>query len=294
MSEKKKIDQAIEKMKETYPWAAREYFRKEWTYAIENEGGRDVFVSYFRWSAKDIERQVFEGSEEEFVNKIISDNSDWIEDANEVEDVFKVPYGRPTDAHGWNLERYEFRSHALGGYSAFVEAGNRYTGGSRVFFIPPKYLEGTFEQFLDQYCQLVPGSAFGLFRQDLEKVEGLKSFLGFKEGSGKKVGEYIRKNAAYSEYLFTDWEEFLKIVYEEGEKVSGILFWDHCLKEKQCESLGRGGYTDKEDSDWMYAETDIYQDGFENKTLSEVKEYIRSVQKLYPDHQLVPSFYLDE
>ena len=35
---KKYIDKAIEKLKETYPWATREMFRKEYTYKIEKEG----------------------------------------------------------------------------------------------------------------------------------------------------------------------------------------------------------------------------------------------------------------
>lgn len=288
------IEKAIEKMKFTYPWVKRSMFRKEYTYAIEKENGRDVFVSYFKWSDGDIDREVLDCSEEEFIDRIIDDNESWVEDANEVKNVFKIPFKGGTDAHGWTLERYEFRYHKLGGYSAFVQAGDRVTGGSRVFFIPPKWMDGTFEEFLDKYLELVPGYAFGLFREDLEHVNGLRAFLGFSDKVSKRVFDYIKEKTFCNEYLFPDWEEFLDLLYKENGRVSGILIWDHCLREKQSESLGQGGYLDFENHGYMYAETQIYEDGFEEKSLEEVKQYIRSVQKQYPDHELVPSFYLDE
>ena len=81
---------------------------------------------------------------------------------------------------GWYLERYEFNEHKLGGYSAFVQAGDRVAGGSRTFFIPDSYMKGTYEEFLDKYCELVPGY-FGLGKADLINDKGLKEFLGFKK-----------------------------------------------------------------------------------------------------------------
>ncbi|MBR0137846.1 MAG: hypothetical protein IJM15_05500 [Erysipelotrichaceae bacterium] len=175
----KYIDKAIEKMKDTYPWAERSMFREQWRYAIEKKNGIYQYVSYFDWGKGDIERQIRDVDAEGFIDSIIEDNSDWIEDANMIVDTFEVPhYG--IEIAGWYLESYQFRKHALGGYSAFVQAGNRSTGGSRTFFIPPHYMEGTFSEFLDLYCELVPGH-FGLVRSDLEDVEGLKEFLGFKE-----------------------------------------------------------------------------------------------------------------
>lgn len=288
------IDKAVEKMKDTYFWATREMFRPECSYAIEEENGRDVFVSYFRWSDGSLDREVLDCSAEEFIERIVNDNSWWVEDANPVQEVFKVPFRGGTDAHGWTLERYEFRSHQLGGYSSLVEAGNRSTGGTREFFLPQRFFEGTFEDFLEQYCELVPGWAFGLYLDDLEKASGLKSFLGFSDKISPQLRAYINKNAFCSEYLFRDWEEFLKVLYEEGARISDILFWDHCLREKQEQSLGQGGYIDPDERDWMYAETQIYEAGFEDKSPEEVREYIRSVMAQYPDHELVPSFYLDE
>jgi hypothetical protein len=172
------VEKALEKLKITYPWAARELFRKNWRYAVEEENGRHVYVSYFAWSKKDIERFVRGGDADEFIDSIVDDQRSWIESANPVAEKFAVPFGG-VNAHGWHLEGYEFRRHVLGGYSAWVQAGDRNTGGSRTFFIPPVFFDGTYEEFLDRYCGLVPGAAFGLGREDLENVPGLKVFLGF-------------------------------------------------------------------------------------------------------------------
>ena len=173
------IDRAVEKMRNTYPWASKDIFRKQWNYAIEDINGEYKYVTYFKWSAGDIERDVKNCTGEEFIDIIIDNNRDWIEDANPVADTFVVPLRYGIDAHGWTLERYEFRSHGLGGYSAWVQAGNRYTGGSRTFFIPPEYFNGSYSEFLDRYCDLVPAGGFGLDREYLENVPGLKEFLGY-------------------------------------------------------------------------------------------------------------------
>lgn len=71
----------------------------------------------------------------------------------------------------------------------------------------------------------------------------------------KKVQAYIEDHSFCSEYLFKDWEAFLDILYEEGGRVSSILWWDHCRKNLQHASIGSGGYTDPDDQEWMYAET---------------------------------------
>ena len=173
------IDKAVEKMKDTYFWADKSMFRKEYTYNIEKENDKDVFVSYYRWSDGWIDRSVHDISEEEFIDLIISDNSRWVEKGNPTKEIFDVPFKSGTDAHGWNLEIYQFRTHELGGYSSYIQAGDRYTGGSREFFIPNSYFDGTYDEFLDKYCELAPGNFFGLYKEDLEKVVGLIVFLGF-------------------------------------------------------------------------------------------------------------------
>lgn len=173
----KYLDKALEKLKETYPWAELKMLK--YKYEIEKENNKYEYISYYKWNDGEIERKIIDGDGEEFIERIINDNYYWIEDANPIKETFKFPLPTGVELHGWYLERYEFNKHIKGGYSAFVQAGNRSTGGSRTFFIPPKYLEGTFEEFLDEYIKLVPAS-FGLTREDLRKIDGLKEFLGFK------------------------------------------------------------------------------------------------------------------
>ena len=61
-----------------------------------------------------------------------------------------------------------------------VQAGDRVTGGTREFFIPPDCFETkSYEEFLDRYLEIVPGGAFGLYKKDLLSDTGLKEFLGY-------------------------------------------------------------------------------------------------------------------
>ena len=110
----------------------------------------------------------------------MSDQRCYIESINDVKEVFDVRPDHGVDCHGWCLERFEFRSHVLGGYSAFVQAGDRCTGGSRTFFFTEDQMSGTFEEFLASNGELLSG-AFGLDDEYMRGFKGLKEFLGFKE-----------------------------------------------------------------------------------------------------------------
>ena len=66
----------------------------------------------------------------------------------------------------------------MGGYSVFCQAGDRVAGGSRTFFIPPDYFNGTYDEFLDKYIELVP-SVFGFTKEELAEIPELKKFLGY-------------------------------------------------------------------------------------------------------------------
>ena len=48
-----------------------------------------------------------------------------------------------------------------------------------------------------------------------------------------RVQKYIEDHSFCSEYLFRDWEAFLDFIYEEGYRVSSILWWEHCKKNFQ-------------------------------------------------------------
>ena len=115
------------------------------------------------------------------------------------------------------------------------------------------------------------------------------------------VIKYIDEHAFCSEYLFKDWESFLDILYAEGGRVCALLWWDHCRKSQQHLSVGSGGYTDPDDPEYMYAETQSWKNGLSEMTLAELKDYINNVRETglhycspFTGHELVPSFYLDE
>ena len=113
--------------------------------------------------------------------------------------------------------------------------------------------------------------------------------------------KYIAENTFCSEYLFKNWDSFLDVLYSEGGRVSSILWWDHCKKTMQNMSAGSGGYSDPDDSEYMYAETQFYEDGLETKSLEEIKHHISERRTAglilgdkYFSFDLVPSFYLAE
>ena len=116
---------------------------------------------------------------EEFIETIIDHHHGWIEDENPVTETFDVPASNRLSG-GWYLETYRLQKHQLGGYSAFVQAGNRSAGGSRTFFIPPAYFKLPWEEFLDKYLELVSPGPFYVGRDDLENAKGLKEFLGYR------------------------------------------------------------------------------------------------------------------
>ena len=173
------IDKAFERMKALYPWAKKEMLRKNWSYAIEQVDGEYQYVTYFKWHDGEIERNVLNCDGEQFIETFIGHHHSWIEGENPVTETFNVPSSYGGNSRDWYLEIYRFQKHKLGGYSAFVQAGNRSAGGSRTFFIPPAYFELPWEEFLDKYLDLVPPGFFYVSRADLEKAEGLKDFLGY-------------------------------------------------------------------------------------------------------------------
>lgn len=117
---------------------------------------------------------------EEFIRRLARGH-DWeLEKANPVKAYIDVPASCRCSGD-WFLETYRIQKHQKGGFSAFVQAGNRSAGGSRTFFIPASYLKLSWEEFLDKYLELVSPGSFYVGRDDMEKAPGLKEFLGFSE-----------------------------------------------------------------------------------------------------------------
>ncbi len=174
------VDDALKRLKKKYPWAKKSLFNKSYRYAIEDVDGKKKFIKYYDWNDGTFSRYDDDWDGELFIQEIMEDQESYITDANKVKDVLDVRPDAGVECHGWYLERFEFRSHVLGGYSAFVQAGDRCTGGSREFFFTPEQMNGTFAEFLDSNTELLSGH-FGLTRDYMEEFEGLKEFLGFKE-----------------------------------------------------------------------------------------------------------------
>ena len=112
----------------------------------------------------------------------------------------------------------------------------------------------------------------------------------------ERIQNYIDEHSFCPEYLFRDWEAFLDLLYEEGGRVSSILWWEHCRKNMQ---HGYVGYDDPDDGEWMYAKTWLHEDGFEERSPAEIKAYIHETREhglilvdKYITHELVPSFSL--
>jgi hypothetical protein len=174
------VDEALKRLKKKYPWAKKSLFHKNYRYTVEDVDGKKKFIKYYDWDDGTTKRYDDDWDGELFIQEIMEDQELYITNANEVKDVFDVRPHAGVQMHGWYLERFEFRSHVLGGYSAFVQAGDRCTGGSREFFFTPEQMSGTFEEFLESNGELLSGH-FGLTSDYMEKFEGLKEFLGFKE-----------------------------------------------------------------------------------------------------------------
>lgn len=173
------INEAIDRLKRIYPWATLEGMDKFYSYAVEDQDGRPEFVRYKHWDTR-VDRVTDDWDGELFVQAIVDDQRSHYEFMNDVKEVFDVRPDRGIEFAGWYLESFEFRSHVLGGYSAFVQAGNRSAGGSRTFFFPPEIMEGTFEEFLDKNDELLSG-AYGLDKEYMMNFQGLKEFLGFSK-----------------------------------------------------------------------------------------------------------------
>ncbi len=173
------IDKAIEKMKFTYPWAKKELFDKRYEYLIEKVNNRYEYAYIYHYDKSTKEKKRLDVDGERFIDEIIWNQEYKIENYNKVVDKFIVPGQEGKVLHDWHLENYEFRKHELGGYSVFCQAGDRVTGGSRTFFIPPSYFDGNYDEFLDKYIELVPPS-FGFTREELANIPELKIFLGYQ------------------------------------------------------------------------------------------------------------------
>ena len=170
-------DKAYKKVKKNYHWLTKEMLKKAWKYDIRQIDGDYEFIR----QSSDSDTFYIENfsTAEDFIKCIEYDYENCALSNNGVIASYDVPFGH-VDIHGWNLEQYRVYKLATGDYKVSVTAGNRSTGGSRDFFITPDCFKAkTYDEFLDRYQKIVPGSSFGLYKSDLLPDKKLKKFFGY-------------------------------------------------------------------------------------------------------------------
>ena len=172
------IDKAFELMKQDFSWATRDMIAEHTNYGIEKVGDDYEYVSYHSRYDGTLKPYPENIDCDEFIRRLVSGH-DWeLEHGNPVKETFDVQ-ATCRCSGDWNLEIYRIQKHKLGGYSAYIQAGNRSAGGSRTFFIPSSYLQLPWEEFLDKYLDLVIPGSYYVGRADLERDPRIKEFLGF-------------------------------------------------------------------------------------------------------------------
>ena len=171
------LEKAYGKVKKEYRWFDKKMLKKARSYAIKQIDGDWEFVEKYKGDSKEYicecesAERFIENVEYEYQNIALSENP--------VVSEYKVSF-KSIEIHGWYLEHYIFYKLKSGDYKVDVQAGDRVTGGSRTFFITPYCFEAkTYDEFLDRYLEIVPGSSFGLGKEELYKNDKLKSFLGY-------------------------------------------------------------------------------------------------------------------
>lgn len=175
----KYLDIVYKKVFKLYPWANIDIVKEEYT--IEKIDKKYEFVYYYKNYDGERTKRVLDWvkTTDDFLNYVMGSIEDALIWNTPIKETIKIPIERGSSVHGWYLERYEFNKLTTGGYSVFVQAGDRTTGGSRTFLIPQDYFEGTYYEFLDKYVYLVPPDHFGISREELEINKELAKFLGF-------------------------------------------------------------------------------------------------------------------
>ncbi len=90
--------------------------------------------------------------------------------------------------------------------------------------------------------------------------------------------------------LFRDWKAFLRILFANHGRVEMIIWYEYCRIHAQ--KMGMGGYQDHTNNGYMWSETPLYQDHLQEKSMSEILEYICEVRESHPDCDLYPEFYI--
>ena len=115
--------------------------------------------------------------------------------------------------------------------------------------------------------------------------EAINSFVG-RHGvcPGSKLPPAIFRTEA-------EQEEFLRLVYESGERV-GLIVWHEYFRAWEQIITGMGGYADPLNKGFMWAETQIPCADLDEKTHGELISYMAAVKNEYNGYRLTPEFYI--
>ena len=106
-----------------------------------------------------------------------------------------------------------------------------------------------------------------------------------------RIKKYIEENKVSSDLLFRNWEEFIELLFACGGFVNEILWFEYVLIDKQKDSLGGGGYMDKDNPAYMWAETMLFDKNLKHCSLKEIRAHIEKTVDTHKPRQLVPSFF---
>ena len=107
----------------------------------------------------------------------------------------------------------------------------------------------------------------------------------------RKIDNYIEENKVCSDLIFRNWSEFIELLFKCGGFVNEILWFEYVLIDKQKDSLGSGGYKDKENPEYMWAETMIVDKNLKHCSLEEIRVHIEKTIDKHKPHHLVPCFF---
>ena len=107
----------------------------------------------------------------------------------------------------------------------------------------------------------------------------------------QELRDYIDKHKTCSELIFRNWQNFLDVLFSCGGSVQEILWFEYVPVSMQAHSLGHGGYADRENPDYMWAETHLYDKNLNHMDIVALSEHIDNTIRGHLPHVLVPCFF---
>lgn len=113
------------------------------------------------------------------------------------------------------------------------------------------------------------------------------------KGVQEEIKEYIdaHRVAPVKALIFEKPEDFLKMLYGRDIRIIKIIWHEYCRNGEQL--IGFWGIIESENSDYIWAETDLTKTISKEDTLDEILEYIENTKKEYGQYHLYPEFIIN-